>query len=170
MRFRGAVDEPRLVSQIPAAAPAVWVYHFRSTCWIFGLELLALVAFLQDAAHELAGCSIWCYMDSNNSLAAMPRGGSNTAVIAGLVARAWELIHRYHIRAWFSRVPSKLNQADFLTRGKAPPFPPTRRHGFRSISKLYRTCRSAARVQPQRAEPRIARLRSRYPTRTTRRK
>ena len=94
LRFKGTADEPRLVSQLASAAPAVWAYHFRSTCLIFSLELLYLVAFLEDEAPGLAGCSIWFYMGRNNSLSAMTRGNSNTAVIAVLVARAWELIHR----------------------------------------------------------------------------
>ena len=74
MRLRGTVDEPRLVSLLSAVAPAVWVYHFRSTCLVFGLGMMGLVAFLEDEAPELAGCFIMFYMDSNNSLSAMTRG------------------------------------------------------------------------------------------------
>lgn len=62
---------------------------------------MALVSFLADEASVLAFCSIWFYMDVNNSLSAMTKGGSNAAVIAALVARDSELIHRIHIRAWF---------------------------------------------------------------------
>ena len=70
----------------------------------------------------MAGCSIWIYMDSNNSLAAITRGAPNTAVIAIRVDRAWELIQRRGARAWFSRVPSKLNPADLPTRGRKMPY------------------------------------------------
>ena len=86
------------------------------------MELLALVAFLEDEADGLAGCLIWFYMGSNNSLSAVTRGDSNTAAIAYLVSRAWELIHRFQIKARFSRVPSRLNTDDLPTRGKRLPF------------------------------------------------
>ena len=45
------------------------------------------------------GCSIWSCMGSNKLSAAITRGDSNTAVIARLVARAWEFVQRRAIRA-----------------------------------------------------------------------
>ena len=144
LRFAGNTRPTRLIQQLSSSAPTVWQYLFRKTCLIFGLELLALVAFLEESAVNLAGCSIWFYMDSNNSLSAMTRGDSNTAVIAVLVSRAWELIQRFQIRAWFSRVPSKLNPADLPTRGKKLPFRNGTKRPFTHLTILFRKCRLAA--------------------------
>ena len=74
---------------------------------------MALVAFLEEAAASLAGCSILFDMASNNSLAAITRGDSNTAAIDGPVARVWGITQRFHIRAWFSRAPSEINPAEW---------------------------------------------------------
>ena len=147
LRFRGGTRTPNLVACSSMDAPSVWLYHFRETCLIFGLGLLALVDFLEDEADGLDGCSIWFYMGSNNSLSAMTRGDSNTASIAILVSRDSESIQRFQINAWFSRVPSKLNPADLPTRGKRPPFKSSKQNHFRSLADLYRRCRGSARVR-----------------------
>ena len=141
----------------------MWVYRFRSTCLIFGVELMALVAYQDDEAAEMAGCSLWSYMDSNNSLAAMTRGDSNTAAIAVLVGRAWELIRRVHIRTWFSRAPSKLSPADLPTRGGMLPFRSGAHRSFRTLPQLYRLRRAVARRKPHWAKSRAIRMRFRFP-------
>ena len=74
LRFQGASQTPRLVQTLSPAVPLAWMRHFRSTCLIFGLEIMALAAFLGGSAAELDGCSIWFYMDIDNSLAALTRG------------------------------------------------------------------------------------------------
>ena len=74
-------------------------------------------------------------------------GDSNTAANASLMARAWELIQRFRIRAWFSRVPSELNPDGIPTRGGRAPFPPMRSNRFRSLPAFYRHCRDTARTQ-----------------------
>ena len=169
LRFRGSDSTPHQAAQHSTAVPTVWLYQFRQTCLIFGLELLTLVAFLQDEAAGLAGCSIWVYMDGNNSLSAMTRGDSNMASIASLVARAWELIQRHHLRAWCSRVPLKLNPADLPTRGQMLPYKPARQSRFARLARLYRLCRAEARVPAP--PPREAQRRTDVrPRRATRRK
>ena len=45
-RFKGGEGRPRAVHQLSSAVPTAWVYLFRSTFLIFGLELLDFVAFL----------------------------------------------------------------------------------------------------------------------------
>ena len=112
LRVQGMVETPPLSAEHSMGADPARVYHFRTTCLISGLEFPESVAFLGDAAVNLAGRSIWFCMDSNNSLSATTRGDPNTATVAALISRAWELIRRCHIRAWFSRVRSKLNPAD----------------------------------------------------------
>ena len=115
-----------------------WAQLFRQTCLIFGLELLALAAFVEDFAPHLAGQSIWIYMDNNNCLSAMTRGDSNTEAVAILVGRIWGTLQRYHISAWFSRIPSKLNPADLPTRDKRLPFSAKTKGSFNSLSFLFR--------------------------------
>lgn len=115
-----------------------WAHVFKKTCLIFGLELLALTACMEDWAPFLAGRSIWVYMDNNNCLSAVTRGDSNAEAIAVLVSRLWDTLQRHHIAAWFSRVPSKLNPADFPTRDRPLPFKAGRKTTFKSLSSLYR--------------------------------
>ena len=124
---------------------------------------MVLVAFLEYEAAEIAGFTRRFYMDSNNSLSAMTRGDSNTAAIVFLVARDWELIHRFHIRDWFPRVPPKLIPADLPTRWRMSPFRAEQRRSYRPISQLYRACRDVARRQTPRAKARALRLRFRFP-------
>ena len=95
-----------------------WIHWFKHTCLIFGLELLVLAAFVEDCGPRLAGRPIWIYMDSKNCFSAMTRDDSNTEDIAIPVGRIRDTLHRYHISAWFSRVSSKQNPADFPTRAK----------------------------------------------------
>ena len=115
-----------------------WTQLFKQTCLIFGLGLLALAAFVEDHGPRLAGKSIWIYMDNNNCLSAMTRGDSNTEAIAILVGRIWGTLQRYHISAWFSRIPSKLNPADLPTRNKRLPFSALKKGSFNSLSFLFR--------------------------------
>ena len=59
LRCRGNAKTPRLDSSLSMDVDPAWVYHFRATCLIFGLELLALVEFLEDEAGRLSGCFTW---------------------------------------------------------------------------------------------------------------
>ena len=97
-----------------------WAFLFKDACLIFGLGLLALVAFFEDFSPRLAGRSIWIYMD-NNCLSAVTRGDSDTDAIAILVGRLWATLQRNRFCAWLPRVPSKRNPADFSTRAKRSP-------------------------------------------------
>ena len=167
--FHGKSETPRLSAELSMEVDPSWVYHFRPTCLIFGLELIALVSFLDDAAEKLVGCSIWFYMDSNNSRSAVTRGDSNTATIAVLASRAWEIIRRFHIKALFSRVPSKLNPSDLPTRGKRLPFISAMNCRFRSLPAQLRLCRSALRTGCQPARIRVSRMDKPYPPKGLRR-
>ena len=149
--FEGTASSPLLSGCWTDDVPRQWVQLFHRTALIFGLELLALVAFFEQAAPDLADQCIWVYVDNNNVLAAISRGDSNTDVIAVLVARLWKTLHKFSICAWFSRVPSKLNPADLPTRGKALPFTPGRTSRFKHLAKLFRLTRDELnRVAPPR--------------------
>ena len=152
LRFQWAIRKPRLAQLLSSAAPSPWLLLFQSTCLICGLELIALVAFLEEPAASLVGFPIWFYMDSSNSLAAITRGGSNTAAIAVPAARVWELARRFHIRAWFARVPSDLNPAALPSRDRHLPFSAGPNGKFRSLTQMVRMCRDAlrAKIRPPR--------------------
>ena len=111
---------------------------FRNPCLVFGLELLSLLAFLEERGPFLAGCSLWIYMGNNNALSAMTRGDSDRDAISVLVARAWELIQRLAILAWFSRAPSKLNPADLPTRDRKLPCRAAASGSLSAMSDLFR--------------------------------
>ena len=110
------------IGQWAADVAANWAYHFRKTTLFFGLELLSLVAFVEQLARRLAGQRIWIYVDNNNALATVSRGCSNTDVIAALVARLWATLQKYSICARFSWVPYRLNPPDLIARGRRIPF------------------------------------------------
>ena len=119
--FDGATSSPSLHLLCSSRATVTWTYLFRWTRLIFGLELLAIVLFFEDHAPFLRGKCCWVYLDSNNSLAALVSGDSNTDVIAVLVARFWQLVQARDICVWFSRVRSKINPSDLPTRNEIPP-------------------------------------------------
>ena len=146
--FHGDSSTPRIKVCCDSAAPIPWVHLFRHTALIYGLELLALVAFFEDWAPRLSGSCIWVYLDSNNCLAALVRGDSNTAVIAVLVARFWKIVQRHNICVWFSRVNSKLNPADRPTRNKILPYNTSRHTSFKSLRPLFAYCRTQLHLLP----------------------
>ena len=104
---------------------------------------------------SLGGTCFWIYLDNNNRLEAIVRGGSNTGIIAILVARFWHMVHRFDICAWFSRVRSDLNPADLPTRGEKLPFCPRFRAGFSPFIPLPNRCRAAIAALSDPLEPAI---------------
>ena len=153
--FDGKAKSPQLRTECSSRAPVTWSYLFRTTALIYGLELLASVAYFEDFAPQLRGKSCWIYLDNNNCLAALVRGDSNTEVIAVLVARFWQLAQRYNICVWFSRVRSKLNPADHPTRGKQLPFRASVKTPFKSLRSLFQLCRTQLRRYANHTKPRF---------------
>ena len=146
--FVGDCSRPQIKACCTSAASIPWVHLFRHTALIYGLELLALVAFFEDWGPRLAGCCIWVYLDSNNCLTALVRGDSATAVIAILVARFWKIVQRHNICVWFSRVNTKLNPADRPTRNQILPYRTAQHISFRSLRPLFSLCRAQLHLLP----------------------
>ena len=152
--FPGSKSTPDLQFLFSSSAAVSWTYLFRWTNLIFGLELLALVLLFEDHAPFLAGQCCWIYLDSNNSLAALVRGDSNTDIIAVLVARFWQLVQSRNICVWFSRVRSKINPADLPTRMKILPYKPRKSCAFKSSATLFQHCRTQlAKLSPKVRQP-----------------
>ena len=144
LRFNGKSRSPELDTLCSAPVPPVWLYLFRQTCLFYGLELLALVAYFEDHAPSLKNSCCWIYLGSN-CLAALVRSGSNTEVVAILVARSWLLVRRRNICVRPPRVRSKLNPADLPARDKQLPYRSAFPHRMRSLNTLSRACRSHLR-------------------------
>ena len=48
-----------------------WMTLFASTCEIYGLEMMAILAILFDPLSDLTGINITFFVDNNNSLEAL---------------------------------------------------------------------------------------------------
>ena len=59
---------------------------------IGGLQVLAIVDFVDDLPPELEGRRLWFYIDNNNVLDAATNGDSNTDITSILVSRLWPAI------------------------------------------------------------------------------
>ena len=93
----GDKRRPALRTFCADSASAPRSYLFLQAALIFGLELLAIEAFFGDRAPFIRGSCVWIYLDNINCLAALVRGDSNTAVVAVLVSRFWELAQRHNV-------------------------------------------------------------------------
>ena len=153
--FHGGRSSPDLHSCYSPKVDIAWPYLFRRTYLIYGLGLLDLVLFFEEAAPLLQGSCCWVYIDNNNCLAALIRGDSNTDIIAALVARCWRTVQRHDICVWFSRVKSTLNPAALPNRAKKLSFRAKYYRGFSSSKGLYAVCRSNLRKLdlPRRCPP-----------------
>ena len=115
--FRGGQSgAPKIELLTKGKTPKYRIRLFHRTNLIYGLELLALLAFIFMNRNRLRNSSINAYLDNNNALCALIRGDSNTAIIADMVAVFWKVLQKYGIDIWLGRVGSKLNIADHPTR------------------------------------------------------
>ena len=104
---------------------------------IYGLELLALLAFIFMNRFALKNKSVNIYIDNNNALCALIRGDSNTAVIADMAACFWRLCQQFGIDVWLGRVGSKLNIADHPAREESSlPFKVVKTNDYKNLPKL----------------------------------
>ena len=104
---------------------------------IYGLDLLALLAFIFMNRNWLRNSSINAYLGNNNALCALIRGDSNAAIVADMVAVFWNVLQKYGIDIWLGRVGSKLNIADHPTRTESPlPFEVKASAPYRELFKL----------------------------------
>ena len=61
-----------------SSVPKYWAIEFIRTNMIYGVEMLALLAFIFTMRRRLAGKSINIYIDNNNVLCSLIRGDSDT--------------------------------------------------------------------------------------------
>ena len=135
--FQGPTKPPRILKLAVSHVPTFWLKRFNRKNVIFGLEMLAPLAFLWANRHKLAGSSINLYIDNNNNvLTSLARGDSGTDLIAATIALFWRIAEAFSIDIWLGRVASKRNPADLPTRGASLTFRVDERVEFSQLSKL----------------------------------
>ena len=72
--------------------PTYWVKMRHRANLIYGLEVLALMAFIFTHRKVLRNSAVNAYIDNNNGLRALIRGDSDTAVIADMTAIFWRAL------------------------------------------------------------------------------
>ena len=114
-----------------------WRKTFKKTCYIYGLEVLAVLAILLEKSNELRNKSVTFYIDNNNALSALIKNAANPPEIQAMVGLIWHRIRDLRITPWFERVPSKRNIADLPTRGRIIPFTTSWKGPFRNLRFLH---------------------------------
>ena len=119
LHFKGGQSgHPFILRSAAATSPEFCVEAFHRTNRIYGLEILALLAFIYMLRFVLKGSCVNCYLYNNNALASLIKGDSNTTIIAAMVAAFWRALQKFNIDIFLGRVSSKLNIADHPTRRK----------------------------------------------------
>ena len=134
--FKGSAKPPIVLELAVSYVPNFWRKRFNSKNVIFGLEMLAPLAFLWENRRQLAGSAINLYIDNDNVLTSLVRGDSGTDIIAAMIAVFWRIAEAYSIDIWLGRVASKRNPADRPTRDAPITFRAEKRVGFTQISHL----------------------------------
>ena len=116
-----------------------WKETFEDTSYIYGLEMLAILAILMTEGEDLRGRSVTFYIDNNNALTALIKNSATPTAIQALTALIWHRIRELDIFPWFERVPSKRNIADLPTRHVKIPYAVTSTGGFGNTLKLNKT-------------------------------
>ena len=113
-----------------------WVDVFDSTTYIYGLEMLAIIATLMKCRTILRGRNVVFYIDNTNAKDALVKGFSPTPVINRLIQLFWAIIQVEGIWAWFEWVPSGVNVGDLPTRNAKISFPVDYEGEFGFLSTL----------------------------------
>ena len=79
----------------------------------------------------LANPACTVYLDSNNAIASLLRGGSCDSFISAMVAVFWKITQQLGTAVWIGRAKSKLNVADLPARNLPNPFGVERISEFR---------------------------------------
>ena len=113
-----------------------WIKTFEDTSYIYGLEMLEILATLMTEGDDLRGKSATFYIDNNNALVALIKNSATPIAIQALTAQIWHRIRELEISPWFERVPSKRNIADLHTRHVKIPYQVTSPGGFDNTIRL----------------------------------
>ena len=115
--FEGhALGFRRATEAFTSEVPPLRMKQFLATNEIFGMELLAPVAFAWAKRAQLSHKRVTIYIDNSSALSALIRGDSLSPIAAALVAVFWHTAHKYNISIWIDRGASAKNIADLPTR------------------------------------------------------
>ena len=103
-----------------------WKTIFNETNYIYGLEMLAVLALVIDPKADIDGKAIVFYLDNDNAVKALVKNKSDIRAIQVMTLLIWHIIALRGIRSWFEWVGSDYNPADIPTR-KRPLTPQPRR-------------------------------------------
>ena len=121
---------------------SAWLRRFHRRNKISGSEMLAPLAFLWTHGRLLRNSACAIYLDINNAIAALLRGGSCDGFIAAMVEVFWQLIQKLGMVVWIGRATSKLNIADLPTRNLPIPYEIEHISEFRQLLALLNECLS----------------------------
>ena len=140
----GTFEASDTIDSIIASKTAnAWRKTFGKTCYIYGLEMLAVLAILMAKNNGLEGRTATFYIDNNNALQALVKNSGNPIEIQALAALIWHRIRDLGIIPWFERVPSKRNIADHHTRNIRIKYNSRKRGRFLNLRKTHKLVEQA---------------------------
>ena len=113
-----------------------WESTFIITAYIYGLEMLAILATIFLEGGFLRWKNVTFYIDNSNCRDALVRGYTETKIIDRTVKLFWPQVGKLGISVWSELVPSGFNPADAPTRAAPLPFPVRRQSKFGILTDL----------------------------------
>ena len=113
-----------------------WSNTFKDTTYIYGLEMLAIIAVVYILGEYLKNKNIVFYVDNSNSKDALVKGFSPTPVINRMTQLFWARMQKLGARAWIEYIPSGKNICDLPTRKEELPLKTQVRRDFGNLEHL----------------------------------
>ena len=113
-----------------------WAKTCADTSYIYGLEMLAILATLMERGDDIRNQSVTFYIDNNNALSAILKNSAKPLAIRAMTGLIWHRIQELNITPRFERVPSKRNIADLPTRHVKIKYKALKREKFRQTTAM----------------------------------
>ena len=115
-----------------------WQTTFKDTTYIYGLEMLAIIATVYILGDFLRNKNVVFYVDNSNAKDALVKGFSPTRIINRMVRIFWACMQRNGIWAWIEQIESEKNISDLPTRGEELPLKSQVKRNFGILENLRR--------------------------------
>ena len=122
---------------------------FATTSYIYGLEMLAVLATLMDKESDLGNKSPTFYIGNNNALLAILKKSAKPTYIQAMNGLIWHRVRELNITPSSERVPSKRNIADLPTRTVKIQYESPKRDIFRMAIDLHELIENASDRMPK---------------------